>query len=94
VSLVRYEGMNEAFNELQVGRIDAVIGASSLIKAHMDSYDCHVIGEIETDDHYGVAVKKGNSDLLETMNTGINLLMFSPEWEEMKLRYLMEQSPL
>lgn len=89
-SLVRYEGMNEAFDELQAGRLDAVIGASSLIKANLDSCDCHVIGEIETDDHYGVAVKNGNSDLLETMNTGIDLLMLSPEWERLKLRYLME----
>jgi polar amino acid transport system substrate-binding protein len=89
-SLVRYEGMNEAFDELQAGRLDAIIGASSLIKANLDSCDCHVIGEIETDDHYGVAVKNGNSDLLETMNTGIDLLMLSPEWERLKLRYLME----
>lgn len=89
-SLVRYEGMNEAFDDLQAGRLDAVIGASSLIKAHMDRYDCHVIGEIETDDHYCIAVKKGNSDLLEIMNTGLDLLMLSPEWEKLQKEYLME----
>ncbi|PWR71875.1 transporter substrate-binding domain-containing protein [Methanospirillum stamsii] len=82
--------MNEAFDELQAGNIDAVISASSLIKTHMDGCDCHVIGEFETDDHYRVAVKKGNSELLETMNTGLDLLMQSHEWEELKKNYQME----
>lgn len=89
-SLVRFEGMNEAFDELQAGRLDAIISASSLIKTNLDSCDCHVIGEIDTDDNYGVAVKKGNTDLLETMNKGLDLLMLSPEWEKLKKKYLME----
>ena len=48
-----------------------------------------IIGEIDTNEEYGVAVRKSNPELLETINDGLTMLMADPYWEELKTKYGM-----
>jgi polar amino acid transport system substrate-binding protein len=49
-----------------------------------------IIGEIDTGEEYGVAIRKSDAELLATINTGLDLLMQSPKWDELKTKYKME----
>lgn len=88
-SLVQYDLLPYAMDDLQSMRIDAVISSTQSVMESIGSRDCHYIGDIETNELYGIAIRKGDVDLLNTMNEGLYLLMHSPEWERLKEKYQM-----
>lgn len=46
-----------------------------------------IIGEIDTNEQYGIAIRKDDTALLEAMNEGLDLLMADPYWDELKVKY-------
>ena len=46
-----------------------------------------IIGEIDTNEQYGIAIRKDDTALLEAMNRGLDLLMADPYWNELKAKY-------
>ena len=88
-SLVQYDLLPYAMDDLQTRRIDAVISSTQSVMESIGTRDCHYIGDIETNELYGIAIRKGDIQLLNTMNEGLNLLMRSPEWELLKGKYQM-----
>ena len=49
-----------------------------------------IVGTIATDEIYGYAVRKEDTELLEKLNEGLKRLMADPYWEELKAKYFSE----
>jgi len=86
-NLVLYDSFPLAATDLGIGRIDAAVyDKPSMIPAIADK-PAHIIGEIDTDEQYGVAIPKTNPALLTLMNEGLTDLMQDPYWETLKAKY-------
>lgn len=46
-----------------------------------------IIHEIDTKEEYGIAIRKEDTALLETMNKGLDQLMADPYWNQLKAKY-------
>lgn len=48
-----------------------------------------IIGTISTGEEYAVAMRKEDKELHDLINEGLDRLMTSPMWNELKLKYKM-----
>jgi len=91
-SLKLYEGFSLAVQDLLNGRVDAAMMDDVMVEdAIRKGMDIKVIGTIKTGEEYGVAVRKEDTELLELLNEGINRIMNSPKWDELKAKYFQAQ---
>ncbi len=96
VHINRYSSIQDAFLDLQSGRIDAVFGDTPIIlewlknPANITAYT--TVGDRISDPKffsqgYGFAVKKGNTELLNQLNQGLNAIKTSGEYEKIVEQY-------
>jgi polar amino acid transport system substrate-binding protein len=85
--LKSYELYPEAVADLIAGRIGAVVIDSPVAKAFTLSGNVKIVLNITTNEAYGFAVKKGNTDLVGKINTGLAAVMASPYWNELIEKY-------
>ncbi len=80
-----FESVGEAFMELQKGGVDAIINDHPVTADYIKTSgndSVKMVGEVfSADSQYGIAVKKGNSELLETINAGLDELKSSGEYD-------------
>jgi polar amino acid transport system substrate-binding protein len=74
-----YDEAGLAVEDLFVGRIDAVVLDSPTARNYVlrnDRYKTKlkIVGQPFTDEHYGIAVKKGNQKALELINRGLDII--------------------
>jgi polar amino acid transport system substrate-binding protein len=71
--LKTYDDIGLAFQDLMNGQIDAVIADNPLALGYIGENPdkLKTAGDVFTDENYGVAVCKTNTDLLEKINTGL-----------------------
>jgi len=50
-----------------------------------------IIGSIKTGEEYGIAVRKEDKELLDLINEGLNRIMHSTKWDELKAKYFQAQ---
>ena len=77
ITLKSYDEAGLAVEDLYVGRIDAVVLDSPTARNYVlrnDRYKTRlkIVGKPFTDEHYGIAVKKGNQKVLELINRGLD----------------------
>ncbi|QSZ67777.1 amino acid ABC transporter substrate-binding protein [Methanofollis aquaemaris] len=84
-----YKNVQLALTDLQNKRVDAVMYDVPVIKDAIQGKPLVMLGEIQTDEEYGVAVRKDDNDLRATINEGLDKLMTSPKWDELKQKYEM-----
>ncbi|WP_067052526.1 ABC transporter substrate-binding protein [Methanofollis ethanolicus] len=89
-NLKLYDNIQLALTDLQNKRVDAVMYDVPVIKKSIEGKPLVMLGEIQTDEEYGVAIRKDDTELLATINEGLDRLMASPKWEELKQKYEME----
>ncbi|MGL4208608.1 MAG: ABC transporter substrate-binding protein, partial [Candidatus Adiutrix sp.] len=78
-----------AIEDLINGRIaGAAIDSAPANHALKANRPIKIVGEFAEGDDFGVAVRKEDSELLETINKGYELLKQDPFWEELQARYL------
>lgn len=81
-----FESVGEAFMELQKGGVDAVINDHPVTADYIKTSgndSVKMVGEVfSADSQYGIAVKKGNSKLLNDINAGLDELKASGEYEQ------------
>lgn len=79
-----YNGLDVAIMDLQNGTIDALINDLPVTKAYMDSKPgtLEIVGDVLNAESYGYAVQKGNTELLEKINTGMQNLKDSGKFDE------------
>lgn len=87
--LVLYDSFPLAATDLQNKRVDAIIYDKPPMLDAIAGKPLHIIGEIDTGELYGVAVRKTDPALLATINEGLTELMADPYWEELKQKYEM-----
>jgi len=83
-----YEGFSLAVQDVLNKRIDAAMMDDVMVEdAIRKGMAIKIVGTIKTGEGYGVAVRKEDKELLELINEGLNRIMLSPKWEELKTKY-------
>lgn len=94
IHINRYASIQDAFLDLQSGRIDAVFGDTPLmlswVKTNSDSYS--VAGTPVKDENffnqgYGFAVKKGHTQLLQELNNGLNAIKANGDYKKINQKF-------
>lgn len=93
VELKTYDELGLAIEDLSNGRIagvvaDTPIAADYVLQNETYKGELKIVGEPFTDEFYGVAVKKGNTEVLETINAGLEKVLDSGKDEEIKDKWL------
>lgn len=73
VTLKNYDDIGLAFQDLMNGQIDAVVADNPLALGYVGQNPdkLKAVGEVFTDEYYGIAVCKENTELLEKINSGL-----------------------
>ncbi|MCX7653823.1 MAG: basic amino acid ABC transporter substrate-binding protein [Fervidobacterium sp.] len=75
INVVRFQKFTDAFLELQNGRVDAVVLDEAPAKAYVKKFPKFVISAVvDTGETYGIAVKKGNKELLNFVNQTLDII--------------------
>ncbi|MBT8507547.1 ABC transporter substrate-binding protein [Methanomicrobiaceae archaeon CYW5] len=85
-----YPDTPKAVDDLATGRIDAAMYDDLSMKDIIEGRDVEIIGYIETNEQFGIAVRKDDTELLAKLNAGLANLMEDPYWEELKVAYDMK----
>lgn len=83
----RYDLYTLALLDLINGNIDAVVLDKPVAEAFEQSQDVKIIMTMETGEFYGLAVKEGNTQLLNDLNAGLDDLMGTEEWNNLITKY-------
>nr|4ZV1_A Chain A, AncQR [synthetic construct]4ZV2_A Chain A, AncQR [synthetic construct] len=74
VKVKKFDNFSEAFQELKSGRVDAVVTDNAVALAYVKqnpNAGVKIVGETFSGEPYGIAVRKGNSELLEKINKAL-----------------------
>lgn len=92
-SLKTYDEIGLAFEDLVNGRIDGVV-ADTPVAADFallnESYKgkLKIVGEPFTDEYYGVVVRKGNTEVLDAVNAGLDKVLGTAKYREIEKKWL------
>lgn len=83
--------VNEAFLELKNGRADAVIIDAPVAKNYLKNLSgLKIASEPFTEEQYAIAVKKGNTELLNDINQVLTELMESGKYDDLYNKWFKE----
>ena len=85
--LKRYETYTEAVLDLENENLDAVIIDKPVGEAFAEDGDFKIVYTIVSGEEYGLAVKKGNTELLNKINYALEEYMDSAEWTALVKKY-------
>jgi polar amino acid transport system substrate-binding protein len=93
VDLRTYDEIGLAIEDLAQGRIagvvaDAPIAADFVLQNENYKQSLQIVGEPFTDEYYGVAVRKGNDEVLDLINAGLEVVLNDGTVEELKDKWL------
>lgn len=88
-----YDELGLAIEDLANGRIAGVVADTPIAADYVlqnDNYKgkLKIVGEPFTDEFYGVAVKKGNSEILEIINKGLEKVLDTKDYEKLEDKWL------
>jgi len=86
-----YDLYVDAVLDLVAGRLDAVILDIPVAQVFAEDEDKKITLEIETNELYGLWVRKGDTELLEGINQELEQLMNSDEWGILQEKYFKNQ---
>lgn len=88
-----YDSIDLAFADLMNGQIDAVIADNPLAIGYVGTNPdkLKTVGEVFTDENYGVAVCKTDTELLAKINAGLAAVKASGVIEELTTKWLANQ---
>ena len=93
VELKTYDEIGLAFEDMANGRVDAVVADTPVAADfalmnpnYKDKFK--IVGEPFTDEYYGVAVKKGNTEVLQTLNKGLNAVVDTDTYTKIEDKWL------
>ncbi|HZK02503.1 MAG TPA: transporter substrate-binding domain-containing protein, partial [Anaerovoracaceae bacterium] len=84
-----YDGVDVAVMDLMNGTINALINDLPVTKAYMDAKPgtIEIVGDVLNAEAYGFAVQKGNSELLDKINTGLQNIIDSGIFDELYAKW-------
>ncbi|MGA2546712.1 MAG: basic amino acid ABC transporter substrate-binding protein [Rectinemataceae bacterium] len=88
-----YDDIGLAVEDLTIGRLDAVVVDSPTAAGYVlqnDKYKAklQIVGVPFTEEYYGIAVKKGDSNLLGMINKGLAVIMKNGTLDKLKKKWL------
>jgi polar amino acid transport system substrate-binding protein len=88
VEVVRFQTFTAAFQELEVGRVAAVIVDTPVANAYVKQRtNLKIVGEPVTTEKYGLAVNKGDAELLNTINQSLEKMKQSGKYDELLAKW-------
>jgi len=91
-----YESPDQAFLDLNTGRLGAVVNdlpVSSYFLLRNPNLPLKVAFTIETEEYYGIAVKKGNTELVEKINNALIQLKEEGKYAELYQKWFETEPP-
>ncbi|MCA1753578.1 MAG: basic amino acid ABC transporter substrate-binding protein [Spirochaeta sp.] len=93
INVATYDEIGLAIEDLAVGRLDAVVAdtpvaANYALQNEDYSESLKIVGEPFTEEFYGVAVRKGNTEVLELINSGLEAVLQAGVDEELAEKWL------
>jgi polar amino acid transport system substrate-binding protein len=84
-----YDLYTDAVADLIIGpsRVGAIVIDSPVAKAFAKSGKVKIVLNITTNESYGFAVEKGNTELVNKINTGLTAVMATTYWEDLVKKY-------
>lgn len=90
--LVYYDSAPLAVEDVINGRIAAAAMDDAPAEDAVRKKPVSIIGRFGMpDEEFGYAVRKEDTDLLNTLNDGLKTIMASPKWEELKKKYELDK---
>jgi len=87
-TIKEYSTYVAAIEALKNGQVDVVVLDSPVAKMFASKYpSLEVVYTIHTNEHYGIAVRKGDTKLLNQINSALKSIMNSPEWNNLVKEY-------
>jgi ABC-type amino acid transport substrate-binding protein len=90
-NLKAYDDIASAIEDLQNGRIQSVIADNAVIKKFVDKLNLKQVKIIDDasvkTEVYGIAVKKGNKELLDKLNKGLAAVKQNGKYDELYKKY-------
>lgn len=88
-TVLEFENYAEAFTALKAGKGDALTTDDSILygMAEEDS-SFELVGGTFTEEPYGIAVKKGNKELVDELNKALKSLKDSGKYDEIKNKWI------
>jgi polar amino acid transport system substrate-binding protein len=88
-----YDELGLAIEDLANGRIAGVVADTPIAADYVlqnDNYkgSLKIVGEPFTEEFYGVAVKKGNSKILDVINSGLEKVLDTKDYEKLEDKWL------
>jgi polar amino acid transport system substrate-binding protein len=90
--MLTYDTYLQAFTDLEVGRIDAVVVDEVVAKYHMEKNPdkFKLLDEDFGSEQYGIAAKKGNTELIDKLQTALDELNADGEAAEISTKWFGE----
>lgn len=93
LTLKTYDEIGLAFEDLVNGRIDGAVAdtpvaADFALQNKNYKGKLKIVGEPFTDEFYGIAVKKGNTKVLETINAGLEKVLNTKTYTKIEEKWL------
>lgn len=87
--VLTYDTIDVLMAELTKGTVDAVINDAQVTQAFIKSghNDIKIVGEPMNSEQYGFAVAKGNTELLEKLNSGLQKVLENGKYDELLEKY-------
>ncbi|MDR0362794.1 MAG: basic amino acid ABC transporter substrate-binding protein [Planctomycetota bacterium] len=86
--LKQFRKYNEVFSELRIGRIDAIVVDLPVARAYVDKIPgIRISSPPMSEEEYGIAVRKGNAELLAKVNAGLKAIHESGEYDEITAKW-------
>jgi len=89
-NLKLYDNTPLAVDDLASGRVDAVMYDDLVLKDIIANKSIKKIGNIETKEEFGIAVRKSDPELLAVLNDGLAQLKADPSWQELIAKHHMK----
>lgn len=88
VTVFSYDNIGAAFIDMENGHLDAVLNDYPTTMEYIKRRAlAKTVGELLSEEHYGIAVRKDNHKLLEYINKAIEQLKSSGRYEEINSRW-------
>jgi len=90
-----FDSVGEAFMELEKGSVDAVINDMPITHYYIKTTGkgkVKMVGEVfAAEDQYGIGVKKGNTELLEKINSGLQKIKDNGEYDKINEKWFGDE---
>ncbi|WP_053365969.1 transporter substrate-binding domain-containing protein [Bacillus sp. FJAT-27245] len=90
--VLEFENYAEAFTALKSGKGDALTTDDSILYGMADEDPSfELVGGTFTEEPYGIAVKKGNKELVDKLNKALKSVQDSGKYDEIKDKWIKQQ---